>query len=409
MKKFSVAVSLIAIVAVIAWTQRDHIPFLQHLVDQASAETKDGGKSQDSKRHRDGAPTAVKTVAAVRDVLPTDVAATGWATAIDTTTIAAQESGVITSIDAQDGATVKTGDLIARLDPRTAQAAVDKDQATLAKDQANLTQAESALERARTLLNGAGTQQTVDQAQALRDTAVATVDGDKAQLASDEVLLEHTEIRAPYDGRLGDISLSLGAYVSPGTALVTIAKYDPIYVKFHLQESDLRQLQEELAAGPVSVSTVPKSDNGKSRKGEITFFDNQVDPASGTILAKAKFDNANGALWPGRSVNLVVHFADSEKQIVVPTVAVAPGADGFYAYVVGKDKKVHMTPVTVARSNGDRTAVAKGLSEGDHVVVEGQVQLSDGQTVNEQLEDAAGKNLASSAATEETASVGAEQ
>src|SRR5262249_18389928 len=161
-------------------------------------------------------------------------------------------------------------------------------------------------------------------------TAGATVDGDRAQLAADQVLLEHTEIRAPFDGRLGDIALSLGAYVSPGTAIVTVAKYDPIYVKFHLQESYLRQLKQALATGPVAGSTVPRGEKGKAREGQVSFYDNTVDPASGTILAKARFENAAGAIWPGQSVNLVVHFNSDEKVIVVPTVAVAPGPDGFY-------------------------------------------------------------------------------
>jgi membrane fusion protein, multidrug efflux system len=411
MKKLAVAVSVLAILAAVTWTQRERFPFLQKLTMDTTVDAKDAGaKPQDSNHSRRELPPApVKTVAAVRDTLPTDVTATGWATAQDTTTIAAQVSGVIISIDARDGAEVKSGDLIAKLDPRTTQATVDKDQAMLAKDQATLAEAESALSRAQSLLNGAGTQQTVDQARAQRDTAVATVNGDRAQLAADQVSLEHTEIRAPYDGRLGDIVLSLGAYVSPGTAIVSIAKYDPIYVKFHLQESNLRQLQEALAAGTVPVTTVPRSGKGKPRQGEITFFDNQVDPASGTILAKARFNNANGALWPGRSVNLVVHFNSDEKQIVVPTVAVAPGANGFYTYVVGKDGKVHMTPVTVARANGDMTAISQGLSEGDHVVVEGQVQLNDGQMVNEQFNASAGQKVASSTDLTQTLPAGAEQ
>jgi RND family efflux transporter MFP subunit len=415
MKKFWLTFGLFVVAALAVWAYRDRIPYVSALVDQASAETKDSGKDKGGQkgRHAPAAPTQVKTVAAVRATLPMDVTATGWADPIDSTTIAAQESGIITEIHAQDGTVVKAGDLIAKLDPRTAQAAVDKDKALLAKDQATLAEAETALARAQNLLNGAGTQQTVDQARAVHDTAVASVNGDQAQLASDEVLLEHTEIRAPYDGRLGDIGLSLGAYVGPGTALVSIAKYDPIYVKFHLQERNLRQLQEALAAGPVAVSTVPHSEKGKSRQGQMAFYDNQVDSASGTILAKAKFSNANGALWPGRSVNIVVHFADAEPQIVVPTVAVSPGADGFFAFVVDKDSKVHMTPVTIERANGDLTAIAKGLSEGDHVVVEGQAQLTDGRTVKEQFSDGKTQNVASadgqSGAKTETIAVGAQQ
>ncbi|KAA1177984.1 efflux RND transporter periplasmic adaptor subunit [Rhizobium tropici] len=413
MKKFWLPLGLLVVAALVAWGYRDRIPFLSAFVDQASAETKDASKAAQAGGHkREAAPTAVKTVAVTKRSLPNDVTATGWADAQDTTTVAAQEAGLITEIEAQDGAMVKAGDLIAKLDPRTAQASVDKDQANLAKDQATLVEAEAALTRAKNLLNNAGTQQTVDQAVAARDTAVATVNGDKAQLASDQVLLEHTEIRAPYDGRLGDVQLSVGAYVSAGTAIVSIAQYDPIYVKFHLQESHLRELEEAMKAGTVPVSTVPRSAEGKTRQGVMSFYDNQVDAASGTILAKAKFDNANGAIWPGQSVNIVVHFNDNQPVVVAPTVSISPGPDGFFAYVV-KDNEVHLTPVTVARRNGAFTAVAKGLSEGDHVVTEGQVQLNDGQSVVEQFSDGTPQKVASaddqSGQKTETISVGAQQ
>ncbi len=412
MKKFWLPLGLLVVAALVVWGYRDRIPFLSSFVDQASAETKAGGNTAAGTHKRDAQPVTVKTVAVTKTTLPNDVTATGWADAQDTTTIAAQEAGLVVAIEAQDGAMVKAGDLIAKLDPRTAQAAVDKDQATLAKDQATLAEAETALSRAKSLLNNAGTQQTVDQAVAARDTAIATVNGDKAQLASDQVLLEHTEIRAPYDGRLGDVQLSIGAYVSAGTAIVSIAQYNPIYVKFHLQESHLRELEEAMKAGTVPVSTVPRSAEGKTRNGTMSFYDNQVDAASGTILAKAKFDNANGAIWPGQSVNIVVHFNDNQPVIVAPTVAISPGPDGFYAFVI-KDNKAHITPVTVARQNGAYTAIAKGLSEGDHVVTEGQVQLNDGQSVVEQFNDAAPQKVASaddqSGQKTETISVGAQQ
>ncbi len=410
MKKFWLPLGLLVVAALVAWGYRDRIPFLSAFVDQASAETKDNSKAGGQKRQ---APSSVvKTVAVVKRPLPSDITATGSAVAQNSTTIAAQESGIITSIEAQDGAMVKAGDLIAKLDARTAQASVDKDQATIAKDQATLVAAESALTRAKSLLNNAGTQQTVDQAVAARDTAAADVNADKAQLASDQVLLENTQIRAPYDGRLGNVVPSPGAYVTPGTAIVTITQYNPIYVQFHMQENQLRELEEAMKAGTVPVSTVPNSSKGKSRQGTVSFFDNAVDTASGTILVKAKFDNANGAIWPGRSVNVVVHLTDSQPVIVAPTVAISPGPEGFYAYVV-KDDKVHLTPVTVERQNGGFTAVAQGLSEGDHVVIEGQVQLVDGQKVVEQFNDEKPENVAAagdqSSQKNETISVGAQQ
>ncbi len=410
MKKLWLPLGLFVVAALAAWSYRDRLPFLSAFVDQASAETKDAGKAAQAGGKRQAGPIAVKTVAAVKTTLPMDVPATGWVVPIDSTTIAAQEAGLITQIAVKDGATVKAGDLIAKLDPRTAQAAVDKDKANITKDQANLAQAETALTRANSLLtSSAGTQATADEARATRDGAIATLSADQAQLASDQVLLGNTDIRAPYDGRLGDVQLSLGAYVSAGTPIVTISKYDPAYIKFTLQENNLRELQEQLAAGPVHVTTVPRSAQGKPRTGTITFYDNTVDQASGTIAVKATFENANGALWPGRSANVMVHFADNEQLIVVPTVAVSPGPDGYIAFVV-KDNKVKITPVTIARANGGRTAVATGLSVGDHVVVEGQSQLNNGTEVKEQFSDNPNEKVASADdGKTETITVGAQQ
>jgi multidrug efflux system membrane fusion protein len=409
MKKFWLTLCLLVVAGVVVWTFRDRIPGVSAIIDKASAATKTTDTA-DAGKKKPAAPIVVKTVAAVQTTLPMDVTATGWVVPIDQTTIAAQEAGIITQVTAQDGATVKAGDLIVKLDARSAQAAVDKDKAVAAKDQATLAETQTAFARAQSLLSSnAGTQATADEAREAHDAAVATVDGDKAQLAADMVLLEHTDIRAPYDGRLGDVSLSLGAYVSPGTAIVTIAKYDPAYIKFNMQENTLRQLQEAMAAGPVPVSTVPRSSKGKARQGQVSFFDNAVDQTSGTIAVKAKFDNGHGALWPGRAENVVVHFSDTEPLTVVPTVAVNPGPDGFLAFVI-RDNKVHLTPVTVDRANGDRTAVAKGLSPGDHVVVEGQSQITDGQTIKEEFSDGSTQKVASAGSDKpETPAAGAQQ
>lgn len=389
MKKIWIFAGVLIVAGAAGWEFRDRLPFLSSFIQQASADT--GGnqaqtdQGQQRRRGGGGPPPTVKTVAATRTALPMNVAAAGSADADENTTIAAQEQGLIVSIAASDGASVKAGDLIAKLDDRTAKAALAKDEALLVRDQATLAQAETALARADDLVRrNAGTQQADDEARAARDTAAATVDADKAAIAADQVAVENTDIRAPFDGRLGDIALSTGAYVSAGTAIVTIAKYDPIYVRFHLPETYLGQLKQGPSVSTIAVDAVPQG-GGTASRGTLSFFDNTVDPASGTILAKAKFDNPSGTLWPGQSLNVTVHFESGRKDVVVPTVAVNPGVDTPFVYAVGEDKKVHVTPVKIARSNGPDTAIASGLSEGTHVVVEGQVQLFDGAVVTEQF------------------------
>ncbi|OLP56979.1 efflux transporter periplasmic adaptor subunit [Rhizobium rhizosphaerae] len=346
-----------------------------------------GGSGKGGGRRGSTGPAAVLTVAAQTGVLPLDIPATGLATADQTTTLAAREQGIVTEILASDGQTVKAGDLIAKLDDRLARAAVAKDNAAILRDSATLEETETALRRAHDLFNAkAGTQQSLDQAQAARDTAAATVEADKATRSADQVLLEHTEIRAPFDGRLGEVLVSPGAYLSSGASIVKIAKFDPIYVGFHLDERALRQLRLALAKEPVGVTTVPVSLKAPVRSGTISFFDNAVDPASGTILVKARFDNAAGGIWPGQAVNLVVHLKNDDPEVIVPTVAVGPGPDGSIAYVI-RDGKVVVAPVTVGRVNGDFTSIIAGLAPGDHVVTEGQAQLYQGQQVKESFND----------------------
>lgn len=419
MKKNLIFAGILIIGAVAGWEFRDLLPIYPSAYlpkdgeQQASAGNGDvGGNRSQGQRGRHGAgapPPAVKTVAAKYTALPMDVTAAGSADADENTTIAAQEQGLIVSITPEDGASVKAGDLIAKLDDRTAKAALAKDQALLVRDQATLTQAETALARADNLVErNAGTQQAADEARAARDTAAATVDADRAAISADQVVVENTEIRAPFEGRLGNIAISLGAFVNAGSTIVTIEKYDPIYVQFHLPETYLGQLKQGIGAGTITVDAVPQS-GGTPVKGALSFFDNTVDPASGTILAKAKFGNPAGAFWPGQSANVTVHFQSDAKDVVVPTVAINPGADRPFVYTVGGDGKAHMKPVTVARSNGADSAITSGLAEGTHVVIEGQAQLVDGVTVTEKFSGGPTNQTASVDGNDRPIEVGAAQ
>ncbi|SFB64542.1 RND family efflux transporter, MFP subunit [Rhizobium sp. NFR07] len=404
-KTWPIAIIIVA-AGVAAWLYRDRLPFISHPDQQASATDQNGGSG--GHRRGGGPPPVVRTVAAATAVLPMDVTATGVADADENTTIAAQEAGMIVSISAQDGDVVKAGDLIARLDDRTARAVLEKDKALLTRDQATLAQNEIALTRAQTLVDrNAGTQQAADEARAARDTAAATIESDKATIAADEIVVEHTEIRAPFDGRLGDIVPSLGAYLTVGATVVTIEKHDPIYVNFSVPEGYLGEIRTGFSNGSIAVDAEPQSAGQPPTRGTLNFFNNTVDPASGTILAKARFENADGKLWPGQSLNVTMHFQNDQKTIVVPTVAVSPGADQPFVFTVSDDKKVHVTPVTVTRSNGNMTAIAKGITDGAHVVVEGQVQLVDDATVREEFDanGTADANKAAAATTTDEAAV----
>ena len=408
MKRFWTALSVLAIAAAGTWYFRDRlpldqIPYLKHFSSaspQPGAETaaqssqngqpaRQSGQRQGGGR-RNGAPPTVSTIAVAKATLPMDATATGWAVAADITNIAPLQAGLVTEISAKDGQHIKAGDLILKLDDRIARAAVDKDKANIAADQATLEQTEAAFQRATNLVKqSAESQQVLDQARAARDGASAKIDADKAALASDQVTLEHMEIRAPFDGRLGDITVSPGAYLSAGVNIVTITKYDPISVSFRLSQRYLPQLREGVTK-ETAVDVDPAATGGEPMRGVLRFYDNTVDQTSGTVLAKAEFKNDRGLLWPGQSVNVTAHFVSDDEMIVVPTVAVRPGPKGNFVYTVDNDHHAHMTPVEVARSNGDLTAIASGLNGGEHIIVEGQSELADGQTVVEQFSDKGG-------------------
>ncbi|MDQ0454244.1 efflux RND transporter periplasmic adaptor subunit [Rhizobium paknamense] len=400
MKKLLLTSALLVVIAASGWVYRDRLPFLQQGANQPGAEQKqtadnqnaggsgDAGGKRSGNRRGGGGPAAVKTVTASITNLPIDATATGWAEADDTTTIAALQAGLVTSIEAKDGQEIKEGALIAKLDDRVARATVDKDRANIASAEATLAEAEAAFQRAASLVKqSAQSQQTYEQAKAARDSAAASLDAYKATLESDQVTLEHMEIRAPYDGRLGSVQLSPGAYVSAGSTIVTITRYNPIYVKFQMSERYLPHLRRAFADKTVPVDVDPMATGGEPDRGVLSFFDNTVDSTSGTVAVKARFENSKGTLWPGQSVNVTVRFGTDDKNIVVPTVAVRPGADGNFVYTVDDSHKARMTPVKVLRSNGDMTAIASGLKEGQRVVVEGLAQLADGQPVSEQVAD----------------------
>ncbi|CUX49321.1 efflux RND transporter periplasmic adaptor subunit [Agrobacterium fabrum] len=408
MKRFWTALSVLAIAAAGTWYFRDRLPLDQtpYLKQFSSASPQPGAETaaqssqngqparQSGQRQgggrRNGAPPTVSTIAVAKATLPMDATATGWAVAADITNIAPLQAGLVTEISAKDGQHIKSGDLILKLDDRIARAAVDKDKANIAADQATLEQTEAAFQRATNLVKqSAESQQVLDQARAARDGASAKIDADKAALASDQVTLEHMEIRAPFDGRLGDITVSPGAYLSAGVNIVTITKYDPISVSFRLSQRYLPQLREGVTK-ETAVDVDPAATGGEPMRGVLRFYDNTVDQTSGTVLAKAEFKNDRGLLWPGQSVNVTAHFVSDDEMIVVPTVAVRPGPKGNFVYTVDNDHHAHMTPVQVARSNGDLTAIASGLNGGEHIIVEGQSELADGQTVVEQFSDKGG-------------------
>jgi multidrug efflux system membrane fusion protein len=322
---------------------------------------------------------------AVRQTLPITQNAIGTVQTLRTVTVKSQVDGVMAQIHFREGEEVQAGDLLITLDRRPFENNLRIARADLAntRAQADHAQAESAR------------YQQLDQQQAISkeqlsqlltdaESTKAQVQAREAAVANAELQLGYTEIRAPIAGRTGQLNLHEGALVKandPGFALVTINQLSPIAVAYAVPEASLAGLRTARAAGVVTVTASPHDGVGKSVEGRLEFIDNAVDPATGTIVLKAVFANADRALWPGQFVDIVTHLGDEPNTVLVPAGAVQTGQRGSQVFVVKADHTVELRVVATGRSANGLTAIRSGVQEGETVVTDGQLRLVPGTTV----------------------------
>jgi len=281
-----------------------------------------------------------------------------------------------------DGEIVKKDALLFTLDDREIKATIARDEATIAKDQAALTQTEAALRRTQELISkNVAPQQQLEQATAAFKAAQQTVEADQAVLQADQLRLGYAELKAPIIGRIGAIRVAPGNLVSANdpAGLVTLTQMQPLRVSFTLPERDLTALRAAAARKPAATVRVYTAGTpAPLSSGTLDFVDSSVDSSSGTIAAKATFPNEQFKLWPGQYVDVEIDLATRPQTITVPTVAIQSGQKGPYVFVAMADQSVEMRNVELAGAEGDRTAVASGLHEGDRIIVEGQLRLRQG-------------------------------
>jgi membrane fusion protein, multidrug efflux system len=336
-----------------------------------------------------GGPIAVAVVAAETANLPLIEHTYGVVKSPTVATVNARVASQIIEIHVKEGQMVKAGDLLVSLDDSLLQAQLEKDQAVLLKDQAQLASATADLARAQDLAKkGAGTQQAADQALAAQKSALANENADKATIDSDNAQLAFTKIIAPVAGRLGAIQAVVGNLVTTASAgsasnnLMTITQLQPLKVSFQLPERTLTDIQTNLTAGiQLPVHVFRSGTTTELENGNLDFIDSAVDTTSGTINMSATVDNDKLALWPGQFVDVEVTKGQLANAVVVPTVAIQQSQTGPFVWVMKDDDTVALTPVTVAQSEGDKSAIASGVAAGDKVVVEGQLKLKDGAAV----------------------------
>jgi membrane fusion protein, multidrug efflux system len=372
------------------------------------------GREDDGAKAAPRAPAVPVVVAEVarRDV-PVQLRAIGNVQAYATVSVLSQVGGEVLQIHFTEGQDVKAGDLLFTIDRRPLQAALQQAQAQLAQHQAQVAQAEANLardtaqhenarveeERYKRLSEGGFVAReqydqvrtnekslaaTIIADRAAVQTAQSVVQADEAVIDNAKVQLDYTEIRSPIDGRTGNLLIHRGNVVKAqdiGNPLVVINRIHPVYVAFSVPEQFLDQIRRYRAAGELRVEAKAPGVADQPAQGELSFLNNTVDPATGTIQLKATFPNAENALWPGQFVNVVLTLTTERNALVVPAQAVQPGQQGSYVFVVKPDLTVENRPVTVGRVEGSNAVIAKGLAAGERVVTDGQLRLVPGARV----------------------------
>ncbi len=328
-------------------------------------------------------PVVVTTVS--KKPMPIVVDAVGTVQAIASVQIKPRMDSQIMKVNVEEGAFVKEGDILFELDGRTLRAQLAQIEAQIRKDQTQVVQAKRDLQRYEELFaKNAGTLVQRDNANTALKTAEAQLESDEASKVSIQTLLSYTEIRAPFSGRIGSIASKAGAVVRVGdntatSTLATINQIDPIYVSFAIPQVILPDLRAAMAHGPVKVTAIV--DDQKKRSGVMAFIENNVDPNTGTVTAKARIDNANELLWPGQFVKVEITLGVEADAMSVPAAAVQLGPQGPFLYVV-KDGVAELRNVVVKRTQNGESVIGKGIEGGESVVIDGQLRLANGANVS---------------------------
>ncbi len=309
----------------------------------------------------------------------------GTVTPLADVTIQTQISGLLTEFDFNEGQTVKKGDLLAVIDPRPYQVALEQAQGQLVQAQAQLDEAKADLSRYETLWQqNSIAKQQVDAQRATVGQYTGQVETDQAAIDAAKLNIAYCHIVAPVAGRVGLRQVDPGNYVTPSepNGLVTLAQIEPISVIFTLPEDDIPSVADRLRSG-AAIPAYAYDRTGAQRlaTGTLTTIDNQADPSTGTFKLRATFSNDDEALFPNQFVNVRMLLDVHRGVTVIPTSAIERGQQGTFVYVVTPASTVTAQNVTLGPTEGERVEVTTGLNVGDRVVVDGADRLKDGMKV----------------------------
>ena len=335
--------------------------------------------AKEGRKAAKGPPAVPVTVASVsQETVPIRLQAIGNVEAYSTVALKARVDGQIVEVNFREGAPVKKGDVLFRIDPRPYEAALRQAEANALRDVAARNQARSQDKRYQDLLEkNFVSKEAYAQIRTNAETAEAVAKASQAALENARLNLEYCTIHSPLDGYVGKVLLQAGNLVKANdvSPLVVINQVRPIYVNFALPEQNLPEVRKFQALGKLAVEALPSAPQQQPTQGQLIFIDNAVDPSTGTIRLRGQFENADAALWPGQFVNVSVRLYEQAGALIVPAQAVQTGPEGQYVYVVGDDLLANLRRITVQRIDGERAIVTSGLAKGDRVVTRGQLRL----------------------------------
>jgi multidrug efflux system membrane fusion protein len=320
----------------------------------------------------------VELVSVSQIAAPLTIEANGVVEPAQTVMIQGQVNGTIQEVGFQEGDDVQAGQVLFQLDPRPFEAALRQAEAALARDEATADNAKREADRYKTLAEkDYVTKSQADQQASAALAADATVQASRAAVENARINLGYATIRAPIAGRTGRVLVKQGNLVKAGTdPLVVINTLHPVLVRFPVLQRDFPALQRRNAKGAVPVRVATPDSGRVAEAGTLAFLDNTVDSLTGSVIAKARFQNQTNVLWPGEYVRVSVELEVEPNATAIPTRAVLAGQEGSYVFVVGNDRIAKVRPITTGRVVGAYTTIDEGLALGEQVVVDGASRLT---------------------------------